>query len=89
MSEGANGAAMHQAWGAAETEQDQPNQVWPPPNYRTGDDVLDAPVQITHLDAAGAKRICADLGYFEDRVLRKIVGGRLCGTSGIVDGWPP
>lgn len=52
--------------------------AWPPPGYRTGDDVLDAPVQATHLDAAGAKKVCADLGYFEDKLLKNMVPAYMC-----------
>lgn len=55
--------------------------AWPPPGYRSGDDVLDAPIQATHLDAAGAKKVCADLGYFDDPILRDIVPGYICGRK--------
>ncbi len=55
--------------------------AWPPPGYRTGDTLLDAPVQATHLDAAGAKAVCADLGYFQDPWIRQIVPAYVCGRK--------
>ena len=56
------------------TQPDEEDRVsWPPPGYRTGDNVLDAPVQATHLDAAGAKKVCVDIGYFQDKYLKDIV----------------
>eukprot|EP00392_Amoebophrya_sp_AT5.2_P007283 g7297.t1 len=55
-----------------ETEQTSLKVAWPPANYRTGDTLLDAPVQATHLDAAGAKVVCAALGYFRDPWISKL-----------------
>ena len=46
-----------------EQEQEQERRPpWPPTgfvsNWASGDDLLDAPVQATHIDAAGCKRVC-------------------------------
>jgi len=61
-----------------EVEEEVPTQAWPPKGYYTGDESLDAPVQATHVDAAAAKKMCADIGYFHDPWLQHIVPLHMC-----------
>ncbi|CAD7960656.1 unnamed protein product [Amoebophrya sp. A25] len=64
------------------TQARPPQIAWPPAGYRTsGDSLLDAPVQATHLDAAGAKAVCATLGYFEDPWIGQIVPAFVAGRK--------